>query len=144
MRTLNRKVTQHFFLYPSRGFQDLEARWKDICNNNIEELTPEHHLLYAILRGKDYTKGYAEVTNLNKFYCQKACKERSLYNVKNRLLNQLCIKPLADELLGLFKDIIVDSSDLRVILFQLFDNSKRSVDSPYNDNFSVNIKELAS
>lgn len=64
MRTLGKKVTVNFFTNPETGFQDLEKHWSEIMNdkekrNNV----PSHlHLAYAMLRGKDYTKGFAELS----------------------------------------------------------------------------------
>lgn len=71
MNTLGKEVTKQFFINPETGFTELETFWKAKMNPKDAEgkalpqpkLPAAQHLAYAILRGKDYRKGFAEVTN---------------------------------------------------------------------------------
>lgn len=64
MKTLGKKVTVNLFTNPETGFQDLEKHWSEIMNDKVRKHTvPSHlHLAYAMLRGKDFTKGFAELS----------------------------------------------------------------------------------
>lgn len=64
MNTLSKAYTRHFFSRES-GYDELELRWRYLLKSGIR-LRPEAHLLYAILRGKDYRKGFTAATNKNK------------------------------------------------------------------------------
>lgn len=58
MNTLNKTITSSFFASPE-GYAALKARWSQIVNSNQKhDLTAAHHLIYAILRGKNWQKGF--------------------------------------------------------------------------------------
>jgi len=58
MKTLNRTITSSFFNSPD-GFTQLKERWSELVNSEAKhDLTAAHHLAYAVLRGKDWTKGF--------------------------------------------------------------------------------------
>lgn len=64
MNTLNKKITAKFFNDPE-GYSELCNAWKDHVNNKEElensPLDASCHLLYLILRGKDWRRGFAGV-----------------------------------------------------------------------------------
>jgi hypothetical protein len=58
MNTLNKTITSSFFVSPE-GYAELQRRWSQIVNSEEKHnLTPAHYLLYAVLRGKDWRKGF--------------------------------------------------------------------------------------
>ena len=64
MKTLNRSITQNFFA-DENGYSALQVRWADyVTKKGLDTpLNASHHLLYAVLRGKDWTKGFTKITN---------------------------------------------------------------------------------
>ena len=66
MNTLPKAVTSTFFVNPD-GFEVLSKRWKTICNDSVpRKLDAFSHYLYAILRGKDWKKGFTPPSNSTK------------------------------------------------------------------------------
>ena len=66
LNTLGRTVTSQFFL-DSTGFEDLRKRWKTLVTSDRKhELGSSAHLLYSILRGKDYRKAFGKVKRASK------------------------------------------------------------------------------
>lgn len=61
MNTLNKKVTKQFFVDQENGFTKLEERWSLLVANK-ESKDAADHLLYSILRGKDFRKGFSELS----------------------------------------------------------------------------------
>ena len=57
MKTLNKNQTTQFFTRPE-GYDELINEWKTLKNPNAH-----CHMLYAILRGKDWRKGFTPITN---------------------------------------------------------------------------------
>ena len=68
MNTLGKKVTSTFFKDATTGYAQLQARWSALVQDKDarEGLTAAHYLLYAILRGKDWRKGFTEDTNVGR------------------------------------------------------------------------------
>ena len=66
MNTLGKKVTSTFYK-DADGYAQLQARWSELMQDKeaCKGLRTEHHLLYAILRGKDWRKGFSPDTNAN-------------------------------------------------------------------------------
>jgi hypothetical protein len=66
MNTLPRTITVQFLDDPQR-FYSLRHHWRELMNSHHKhELTAKHHLLYLILLGKDWRKGFTCVTNRRK------------------------------------------------------------------------------
>lgn len=66
MRTLSKNITSRFFVEED-GYNKLQARWAQaVQSDERHTLEGTHHLAYAILRGKDWTKCFTEVTNERK------------------------------------------------------------------------------
>ena len=66
MNTLSKAHTRLWFA-SAEEYAALESRWSKLTNSDAHRnLGPEHHLLYAVLRGKDYRKAFAPVTNARK------------------------------------------------------------------------------
>lgn len=58
MNTLNKTITSFFFTSPE-GYAELQRRWSEIVNSEEKHnLTAAHYLVYAVLRGKDWRKGF--------------------------------------------------------------------------------------
>jgi hypothetical protein len=63
METLSQKETRAFF-GSDEGYTALERHWSALVNSpDRKSLRPEHYLLYQALRGKDWRKGFAPLTN---------------------------------------------------------------------------------
>jgi hypothetical protein len=66
MNTLPPAITAQFLIDPLR-FHDLRRHWRTLmASPRKHELTAKHHLLYLILLGKDWRKGFTCVTNRRK------------------------------------------------------------------------------
>ena len=66
MNTLSKKITPLFFREEIRHdcYADVQALWRELHKNSEEHpLTLAHHILYAILRGKDWRKTFTPITN---------------------------------------------------------------------------------
>ena len=63
MNTLSKTITGAWFTSPD-GFNDLEGRWSQIVNSPLrKQLTATDHLIYAVLRGKDWRKGLSPISD---------------------------------------------------------------------------------
>jgi hypothetical protein len=63
MNTLPKTITRSFF-QSDEGYQALERHWSALVSSEARStLGPEHHLLYQALRGKDWRKAFAPITN---------------------------------------------------------------------------------
>jgi hypothetical protein len=66
MNTLPRAVTAQFFDDP-KTYWALRRHWSALMNSNRKhELSAAHHLLYLVLCGKDWRKGFTPITNRRK------------------------------------------------------------------------------
>jgi len=65
MNTLSKKITPLFYReeHRSSAFEAIQSHWKSLQDNPEISLTLEHHILYAILRGKDWRKCFTPITN---------------------------------------------------------------------------------
>jgi len=69
MNTLGKNITPLFFKEElrSEAYEAIQRRWSEIVNSDERKtLTPAHHLLYAVVRGKDWRKGFTPITNKRK------------------------------------------------------------------------------
>ena len=65
-KTLTKEVTRTFF-GNDEGYHALERHWSALVNSPARKtLGPEHYLLYQVLRGKDWRKGFTTITNESK------------------------------------------------------------------------------
>ena len=62
MKTLSKEITKDFYKNED-GYQELKTAWSAATQNKDIELTATDYLLYAILRGKDWTKALPIKTN---------------------------------------------------------------------------------
>lgn len=62
MKTLGKGITKAFYNDRESGYDQIKAAWKAALDSGVP-LTCEHHVMYAILRGKDYRKGLTPVTS---------------------------------------------------------------------------------
>jgi hypothetical protein len=67
VNTLNKSTTRLFFKEEA-GYAAVIARWSGLVNDvqARERLTASDHLLYLVLRGKDWRRGFQPVTNANR------------------------------------------------------------------------------
>lgn len=65
VKTLNKSITRSFFK-DDLGFKNLEAHWKLSILTQHHEPSFAQLLVYAIVRGKDYTKGIFPIANEKK------------------------------------------------------------------------------
>ena len=65
MDTLSRQYTAKFFS-TEQDYVAFRKHWATIVNDKNVELTSSHHLLYLVLSGKDWRKGFTLPTNKNK------------------------------------------------------------------------------
>lgn len=104
MKTLGKQLTRNFF-NSEEGFTQLEKNWSEAINSKDKTLNCEHHLLYQVLRGKNWTKGFAEITNENKINCSEMSRDRTI----KRVFNSLYYSTAAYEH-PVFKDLITPST----------------------------------
>lgn len=66
MNTLSKTVTQS--ILGEGGYEKFDAQWKSVASNSVKrlELRPVHYLIAALVRGKDYRKGFKPITNARK------------------------------------------------------------------------------
>lgn len=64
MNKLGKSVTRQFFLTDT-GYEDIQARWRSLLKSGVT-LHAQHHLLYAVLRGKNYRKCFTPITKANR------------------------------------------------------------------------------
>ena len=63
MNTLSKNITKTFFK-SDEGYNQMIARWKELHKENPKsKIEPKYFMLYAILRGKDWRKGFTPCTN---------------------------------------------------------------------------------
>lgn len=67
MNTLNKNITAAL-LKDATSYEILISRWSGLVNDAEarKSLTAADHLLYLILRGKDWRKGFSPITNAKK------------------------------------------------------------------------------
>ena len=104
MQTLGKKITQNFFNNED-GFKQLEKRWSEAVQSRDKTLDSQHHLLYQVLRGKNWQKGFAEITNSNKIKFSDMSRERTI----RRVFDELYYKTTAYEH-PVFKDLIAPNT----------------------------------
>lgn len=63
MQTLGKSITSSFFTSPD-GFSELKRIWKEQHLDKSPD--PAVHILYLILRGKDYRRACTKLSNKNK------------------------------------------------------------------------------
>lgn len=66
MNTLSKKITPLFFNEDTRHncYNEVKAHWLKLqANSEQHPLTLAHHILYAILRGKDWRKAFTPISN---------------------------------------------------------------------------------
>lgn len=65
MNTLSKKITPNFFKEEIKHncYFEVKKHWLALQNNQDCHLALEHHILYAILRGKDWRKCFTPITN---------------------------------------------------------------------------------
>ena len=64
MKTLNPSITSTFYADPETGFANLKRVWMEAGLHKDSD--PAVHILYMVLRGRDYRKGLTAPTNPNK------------------------------------------------------------------------------
>ena len=64
MKKLNKQITINFYK-DAEGYSAMMAHWSHLMNDKAERksLRAAHHLLYLILRGKNWQEAFAPVTN---------------------------------------------------------------------------------
>jgi hypothetical protein len=65
VNTLNKTITARFYR-DADGYNALTHEWARLVNNPEQVLSAQDHLLYAILRGRDWRKGFVLVTSPTK------------------------------------------------------------------------------
>ncbi len=67
MTTLNKTITAGFFK-SAEDYERMKEYWAGLVTdpNENKTLTPDLFLFYAVLRGKDWRKGFAPIKNGNK------------------------------------------------------------------------------
>lgn len=67
MNTLSKEVTKQFF-GEENDYARLKTHWSKMINDKEarKSLQAEHHLLYLILMGRDWRKGFTACTNVKK------------------------------------------------------------------------------
>lgn len=73
MNTLSKQITAAL-TGGEEGYNTVVRDWKRVVAEGKIKLRPEHYLLYAILRGKDYRKAFTPVTNKTKL--ENGCREQ--------------------------------------------------------------------
>ena len=107
MKTLNKEITKDFFGSVD-DYAKLQRRWSELMNDRElrKELHCEHHLLYQMLRGKDWRKGLTLVTNVKKL------ENGALWKVRGAL--GMVKRGDLDALLSPFAGIVTDSAVIRL------------------------------
>lgn len=67
MKTLSKDITKDFFA-TAEEYRALESRWRELMKDRElrKKLQCQHHLLYAMLRGKNWQKGLTPPANSRK------------------------------------------------------------------------------
>jgi hypothetical protein len=102
MNTLNKNVTKEFYRNAD-GYQELERTWSAMVNDRElrKTLGCEHHLLYQMLRGKDWRKSITSITNKRKLENGAVWNwrgGRAIWSVRNRDDVGYLLAPFADVL----------------------------------------------
>lgn len=106
MNTLGKSTTKNFFKTES-GYSDMVALWKQQIANGFQPTTYDL-LCYAILRGKDYRKGFTPITN-----------EVKLANGAMSVAHYpffSAVRKLGNRLPEYFQPLLIDNLDLRNLL----------------------------
>lgn len=105
MNTLSKNITRGFFRDES-GYQQLQARWSEVVNaTEPQALSCAHHLLYQAIRGKDWRRGFAPVTNAVKLANGGDCNWGLVHAL--RLIRS---KWYRDQLVAPFGDLLTSES----------------------------------
>lgn len=98
--TLGKSQTRPFFLSDT-GYADLEARWRSLLSDpDACPLRREHHALYAILRGKDWVRGFTPITNSVKLANGQAA-DRAVQAVRHHIHSRWSVESLLAPFNGL-------------------------------------------
>lgn len=121
MNTLSREITRRFFISEA-GYAQLAARWAAALREDKrragiarkarkqggarsqsevppQPLRSEHHLLYAVLRGRDWRKGYSACTDprrLDNGYSRWAAATRAVLALHSGSREEALLAPFAD------------------------------------------------
>lgn len=101
MNKLTKEETRLFF-GSDQGYTALERHWSGLVSGAVRKtLGPEHYLLYQALRGKDWRKGFAPITNQRKLD-NGAFYDWGLYHALRRLHSERA----QEKLLAPFADVV--------------------------------------
>jgi hypothetical protein len=85
MKTLQIENTREIFFTSKEQYLHLRKVWSQAVNSKENyKLTASHHLIYALLRGRDAMKGFTPTTNTNKL-SNGAYINYGLYEARNEL-----------------------------------------------------------
>ena len=100
MKRLNRQITTAFYK-EAAGFAALQAHWSRLQQDPVRRntLTAAHHLLYQILRGKNWQTAFTRMTNPVKlenggFYSWGA--RRALLGLHSAVFAECLLAPFAE------------------------------------------------
>lgn len=102
MNTLNKKITKLFFHEEIRHdcYNEVRRVWAELQKNRKEyPLSLKHHILYAILRGKDWRKAFTPISNKVKLANGAGANtslKNSLYQLQTHLNTFDDFSPLID------------------------------------------------
>jgi len=101
MNTLSKTTTPLFYReeYRSSAFEAIQSHWKSLQDNPEVSLTLEHHILYAILRGKDWRKCFTPITNPVKLANGMTANQamtHALWRLNNRADAYTLFEPIID------------------------------------------------
>lgn len=79
MNTLNKNITSRFFATES-GYVELRVRWAKLMQDKEarKSLQVHHHILYAVLMGRDWRKGFTSPKHLKESSCEPLSVIRNL------------------------------------------------------------------
>jgi hypothetical protein len=102
MQTLNKRITATFYK-DSEGYAAMQANWSCLMRNpeQRKSLTAAHHLLYLILRGKNWQKAFTPMTNAVKIRnggLSGSGGRRALRQLHSTACMEELLKPFADYL----------------------------------------------
>jgi len=85
MKTLQIKNAREIFFTSKEQYLHFRKVWSQAVNSpNAKKLTSAHHLIYALLRGRDAMKGFTPITSRNKLE-NGAYINEGLYEARNEL-----------------------------------------------------------
>ena len=135
MNRLSKNVTRRFF-QNAEGFAELQSRWAalgaedgrraayarkarklqsgiDASQTEPTTLRSEHHLLYSVLRGRDWRKGFspcADQNRLNNGYARWAAATRAVLALHSSYREEALLAPfsglLADDALASIRALV--------------------------------------